>query len=178
MDSSDILGTEKRYTANGVIFSDQNPRTIIEELLTSMVGSVVLSGGSWGLRAAVYDPPTKYLAENDARDSIIVQPRRARRDLFNSVRGTFAAPENKWEQSDFPQVIVPGFELQDGGQRITQDIVLPFTTSSSTAQRIAWMHLLRNREQMSVIHKAKLSGLETPRRRLLHVERRAAGLHR
>lgn len=160
MDSSEILGTEKRYTANGVIFSDSAPGTIIEELLTSMVGSLVLSGGSWGLRAAVYDAPTKSLSENDARDTIEVQPRRSRRDLFNSVRGTFAAPENKWEQSDFPQVIVPGFETQDGGQRIVQEIVLPYTASSSMAQRIAWLHLLRNREQLSVNFKSKLSGLK------------------
>lgn len=160
IDCDDILGTEKRYTCNGVVFSDMMPRQILEDLLTSMVGSVVLSGGSWLLRAGVYDPPTITFDEGDARDPIVVQPRRAKRDLFNSVRGTFAAPENNWEQSDFPIVIVPGFEAQDGDERITQEINLPYTTSSSTAQRIAWLSLLRNREQLSCLLKSKLSGLK------------------
>lgn len=154
-----VLGTEKRYTTNGVFFSDQLPREIVGDLLTAMGGSIVHSGGLWLIRAAAYETPTVTLTENDAREGLRIQPARSRRELFNSVRGTFAAPENKYQQSDFPLLTNAGFETQDGGERITQDIVLPFTTSSSTAQRIAMLHLLRNREQLSCTFKAKLSAL-------------------
>lgn len=156
VDDTSILGTSKRYPCNGVVFSDQTPRAIIADLLTSMAGSIVFSGGTWLIRAGAFAAPTVTLTEADARDSIRVQVARSRRELFNAVRGTFSAPENKYQQSDFPLITSSGFEAQDGGERIVQDIELPLTTSSSIAQRIAWLHLLRNREQLSCAYKAKL----------------------
>lgn len=155
-----IWGSQKRYTANGVIFSDETPREVVEELLTAGMGSLIYTGGLWLVRAAAFEAPTVSLAEVDARGPIRVQPRKSRRDLFNAVRGTFISPENQYQPADFPLITNAGFETQDGGQRIVQDIELPFTTSSSRAQRLASVYLLRNREQLSCIYQAKLSGLK------------------
>jgi hypothetical protein len=106
-----------------------------------MVGSAVPSGGKWLIRAGAFESPTVSFDENDARDSIVVNPWRPRNELFNSVRGTYLAPENDWQPADFPIITFPTFEAQDGPvgspRRITQDIELPFTSSSSMAQRLA-----------------------------------------
>ena len=102
-------------------------------MLSSMAGSAVFSGGKWLIRAGAFESPTVQLTEADARGPIKIQGRRSIRDLFNAVRGTFISPENEYQAADFPIITNSAFEIQDGNQRIVQDIELPFTTSSSTA---------------------------------------------
>ena len=159
IDDVSVLGTEKRYACNGVIYSDQSPRDIIEDMLTAMMGKVVPVGGKWHIRAAAFDAPTIVLTENDARDKIKIQTRRSRRDLFNSVRGLYLSPVNNFQKTDFPIITNATFETEDGGVRIVQDIELPFTISSSATQRLGFLHLLQNRQQISVTYPCKLSGL-------------------
>ena len=159
VDDDSILGTERRYQCNGVIFTDQAPGEILEDLLTSMGGSAVFSGGQWHIRAAAYEPPTVELGEADAFDAIKIQPKLSRRELFNAVRGIFISPENQYQATDFPLITNAGMEAQDGGERIAQDIELPFTSSSSAAQRMGFLHLLRNREQVQCQFPAKLNAL-------------------
>jgi hypothetical protein len=159
VDDDSVLGSEKKYEANGLIFSDQPPREVFEDLLTSLVGTCAYSGGKWLIRAAGYETPTVSFGPNDYVDSLKVQARRSRRDLFNSVRGTFISPKNLWQSADFPPITNATFVSEDGGDKIWQDIELPFTTSSSMAQRTAFMHLLRNREQVSCSIVVTLAGL-------------------
>lgn len=159
IDDTAVIGSEKRYAANGVIFSDAKPGDIIEDLLTSFAGSFVNSGGEWMIRAGAYDTPTIAFNESHARAPMRVQARRSRRELFNAVRGTFLAPENDFQPADFPLITNAAFETEDGGFRITQDIELPFTTSPSMAQRLGWLHLLRNREQVACQYNTNLYGL-------------------
>jgi hypothetical protein len=162
-DESAVLGTQRRYQANGVIFTDQTPASIIEDILSSMVGNLNFSGGLFQIRAGAFETPTVVLDENDARDTLNMQTRRSRRDLFNAIRGTYTSPENNFQVADFPIITNAAFEAQDGPpgkpQRIVHDIELPLTTSSAMAQRIAFQHLLRNRLELSVFYPAKLKAL-------------------
>jgi len=91
------------------------------------------------------------------------RPKVSARDLFNAVKGTFIAPGNNWQSSDFPpyaQDSLHGYGgspldfplgdanlAADGGTRRYLDIQLPFTISTSAAQRIAKIELLRRRQQ-------------------------------
>lgn len=159
VDDDAVIGSQKRYTANGVIFSDQSPGEIMEDLLTAMAGTAVFSGGKWLIRAAAYEPPTVELGEDDAFGPIVIQPKLSGRDLFNAVRGIFISPENQYQSTDFPIITNAGFEAQDGGLRRVEDIELPFTNSVSAAERLGWLHLLRNREQVQCQFPAKLKAL-------------------
>jgi hypothetical protein len=77
------------------------------------------------------------------------------RDLYNGVKGTYVSPVNGWQTSDFPpyaQDTLHGYSSDanltaDGGDRRWLDIQLPFTVSSSTAQRLAKIELMRRRQQ-------------------------------
>ena len=160
VEDNSVLGTEKRYSCNGVVFSDQLPRQAISGLLTAMAGTALLSGGKWLIRAGVWDAPTIAFNEQHARDTMVIQPKRPHRELFNAVRGTYVSPVNDWEIADFPPVTNATYETEDGGERIYQDISLPYTISPSTAQRLAWLTLLRSRKQLSVSYKANLAGLK------------------
>jgi hypothetical protein len=85
------------------------------------------------------------------------------RDLFNGVKGTYLCPGNKWQPSDIPpyaQDSLHGYAngsplypegdanmAADGGDRRWLDIQLPFTISTSAAQRLAKIELMRRRQQ-------------------------------
>jgi hypothetical protein len=111
----DAGGTEKRYTCNGVFDSDNEPGSILEALALSMAGYVVYSQGKWFVLAGAYDAPTVTLTDRDLRGPIQVQTLRSKRDLANSIRGTFYDPARQWQKTDFPAVVNDFYVAEDSG---------------------------------------------------------------
>lgn len=145
-----MVGGEKRYTCNGNFLTAAQPGEVIGNLLTSMGGLIWYGQGQWRMRAATYTAPTITFDEDDFRSSITVSTRHSRRDNFNTVKGTFKGEETEWQVTDYPQVSDPAFVSADNGIVNTLDFQLPFTTSSTMAQRLARIALRRNREQLTV----------------------------
>ncbi len=147
-------GTEKRYTCNGIVYSDIPPMNILDFLLTSCLGVLSYSNGKFTLKGGQFVSPTITLDENDFISQITVQTKQSRRNIFNTVKGVFTSPESEWQPSDYPMVTSTTFVDADQ-EVIFADVPLPFTTSSITAQRIAKIVLFKNREQ--ILLKAKLN---------------------
>ena len=143
-------GTEARYTVNGVIYSGESPRNVIEKLLGAMAGKLLFVGGKWKVLAGKYYAPTITLTDSDLLSEITVSTRVSRRDNFNAVRGTYVSPQNNWEESDFPAIQNSFYKGQDNNEQVWEDISLPLTTSPSTAQRLAKIELERVRQPMQV----------------------------
>jgi hypothetical protein len=151
-------GTEARYTTNGTITLAETPQTIIEAMLGAMAGSVAWLGGAWRIRAGAYRIPTVTLTDDDVREGgMTLETRISRSDNFNAVRGTFISPDNDWQVDDFPAYESDVYLAEDGGETTWQDIALPFTISSSMAQRLARIELEQARRQMTVNINGKLS---------------------
>lgn len=150
--------TERRYTCNGVIVLDQSPKTIIEAMLSAMGGDAVWQAGQWYLYPAAYIPPVLTFTDDDvAGAGLVLQTRVSRADNFNGVRGQFVSPENDWQPDDFPAYASTVYLAEDGGEQTWSDITLPFTISSSAAQRLAKIVLERQRRQMGLQMTGKLS---------------------
>ncbi len=149
--------TEKRYTCNGVISSDEAPKDIIQKIVSSMMGWAVLIGGVWRIRAGAYITPTVTFTEDDFRGSIQVQTRLSRRDNFNAVKGVYTSPANLWQPTDFPPVTSSTYEAEDNDERVWKDVTLPLTDSGTMAQRIAKADLRKARQPITVIAPMKLS---------------------
>lgn len=149
-------GTEKRYTCNGVVSTLTTPQRNMQDLLTSCAGRAVYIGGKWNLYAGAYITPAVTLTESDAAGAIRAISRLSRRDLFNGVKGRYVSEANNWQPSDFPPVVNAVYLAEDGGERIWQDLDLPFTSSPSMAQRLAKIELERVRQQISVTVPLKL----------------------
>ena len=130
-------GTENRYEANGIIYSNVEPMTAIDEIVGSMLGILSYSNGKFILAGGKYASPTVTLDEDDFRSGLDVQTKQSRRNLFNTVKGIFTSPESNWQPSDYPMITSSTFVSEDNGITIFGNIDLPFTTSSSMAQRIA-----------------------------------------
>jgi hypothetical protein len=143
-------GTEKRYTCNGSFTTQDTPRGLIDNLLTSLAGTLWYAQGKWRVKAAAYTTPLVAFDEDDLRSSIRINTRHSRRDNFNTVKGVFKGPESNYQTSDYPQVTSTTFIDIDGGDESVIDFNLPFTSTSTMAQRIAKIALYRNREQLTV----------------------------
>lgn len=154
-------GFEKRYTCNGLLDSDLTPEGGLRQLLSAMAGSCVWSGGVWKIFAGAYRTPSVTLGDDDQCGPSRTQAKRARRDLFNGVKGKFRGPKTFYQTTDFPRVSAAAYVAEDNGEEIWQDIELPFTDQPSAAQRIARIELLKNRQQIVTERRFKLSALGT-----------------
>jgi hypothetical protein len=147
--SGTAFNTEKRYTVNGTINSDQDPSDVLRDLAGAMAGSVVDTGGTWTIRAGAYRTPTITLTDDDLVSGFSMQPRQSRHDTFNRVRGVYISPQMQWAPADFPAVGNTAYKAADGGLWLDRDIQLNFTTSPATAQRLAKIELERGRQQIT-----------------------------
>lgn len=153
-------GTEKRYTCNGTVDLGNTPMDVLRGMLTAGAGKLIYSQGVYLLFGGQYITPTVTLDEDDLRGPITVRPRVPRQQLFNRVRGTYVDPEKYWQPSDFLPIGNSMYELQDGGEQITTDIELPYTTSSFAAQRLAKITLERARQGITVTMPCKLTAFK------------------
>ena len=161
-------GTENTYEINGSFDTGATPETIINSMLTSMIGKAVWSGGKWRIMAGAYYTPTINFDEGDLRAGFKVQTRVSRRENFNSVKGTHRSADENYIATEFPAVIGDGttnatmadYIAQDNGETVYKTIELPFTTSPTMAQRIAKIELERARQQITLTLPLKLVGLQ------------------
>ena len=144
-----VAGTT-RSTCNGAFTTDLTPYDVINNLLTSMGGTLWYAQGKWRMKPAYWTAPVLDLNEDDLRSSIGVATRHSRRDNFNVVKGTFRGEESNWQTTDYPQVDSAAFLAADNGQESVADVDLPFTDNSIEARRIARIALERNRQQLTV----------------------------
>lgn len=139
-----------RYTCNGAFTTDLTPYDVINNLLTSMGGTLWYAQGKWRMKPAYWTAPVLDLNEDDLRSSIGVATRHSRRDNFNVVKGTFRGEESNWQTTDYPQVENAAFLAADNGQESVADVDLPFTDNSIEARRLARIALESNRQQLTV----------------------------
>ena len=111
-------GIEPRYACNGVVSLSQDPKTVIEAMLSAMAGRVAHAGGAWRLMAGAYRLPEVTLTADDVRaGGMVLATRVSRAESFNAVRGQFVSPENDWQADDFPAVTSEVYRAEDGGER-------------------------------------------------------------
>ncbi len=143
------LGTEKRYTMNGVVSADSTPNDVLQNMMTSCAGTLFWGQGAWKLKVAHYTPPVRTFTLDDILGPITLQTRTSMADIFNAVQGTFNDQAQDWITADFPKISSGAFVAEDDGVESVLDLELPMTTSAATAQRISKLTLYRGREQMT-----------------------------
>jgi hypothetical protein len=140
---------ENRYECNGQAVTSSTPDSIIGQILSSMGGTIAYSGGQVVVYAAAYRAPAITLDESHMAGGFTVSTRLSARDRVNAVKGTFISSENQWAAADFPQITSATYLAADDGVYHWRDVILPFTTSSSAAQRIARINLGKRAKKSS-----------------------------
>lgn len=151
---------EKRYETNGVIYTSASPDENIGKLLSAMGGLVAYSGGKIIPYAAGYRIPTVTLTDSDFAGPLSVQTKTSARDRVNAVKGVFVSEKSEWQPTDFPPAVSATLLAQDNGIRYWRDVVLPMTTSSSCAQRLSRIELLRGRQEITFTARFRLDAMQ------------------
>ena len=151
---------ENQYESNGVIATSASPDENIGKLLSAMGGLVAYSGGKIVPYAGGYRIPTVTLTEKHFVGPLNIQTRTSARDRVNSVKGVYVSESNGWQVSDFPTISSATYVTNDNNTRYYRDVVLPFTTSSSCAQRLAVIELRRAREEITFTARFRLEAMQ------------------
>jgi hypothetical protein len=151
---------ENRYEANGVVSTSASPDENIGKLLSAMGGLIAYTGGKIAPYAAAYRIPTATFSEKHFVGPISVQTRTSARDRVNSVKGVYLSEINNWQVTDFPTITDATYVSDDNGIVFFRDVVLPFTTSSSCAQRLAVIELRRAREEITMSARFRLEAMQ------------------
>lgn len=153
-------GTEKRYTANGVLRSDTAFVDNLEKLLSASLGKAMFIGGKWTIKAAAWEEPQfPAFTLADFRESFNAQFFQPKADSFNAAKGTFNNPDRLWQKDDFPAVTSAAYEEEDGGLREFKDVYLEFTNTASMCQRLARIDLRKARQPITFTAPLKPKGL-------------------
>lgn len=150
-------GTEKRYECHGIVYSDIAPMEILDNILTSFVGALSYSNGKFIVKGGQYVSPSITLTEDEMIGTMNLVTKQSRKDTFNTVKGLFTSDETNWQPTDYPMVTSSSL-VEDDGETIYADIDLPFTKSSSMAQRLGKIVLFKNRQQIQLTCKVNMKG--------------------
>jgi hypothetical protein len=151
---------EDRYQANGVIVTSASPDENIGKLLSAMGGLIAYTGGRIVPYASGYRIPTVTLDEKNFVGPINVVTRTSARDRVNSVKGVYVSETNAWQVTDFPTISSATYVTADNNTVFFRDVVLPFTTSPSCAQRLAVIELRRAREEITFSARFRLEAMQ------------------
>lgn len=140
---------EPRYAGGGILDTETDPQTNLEDVVSGMGGRAIYSGGEWLIEAASYATPSLTFTEDHVVSGIQVQTRLSRRERFNTVKGTYVSPLNNGQPSDYPTITNSTYITNDNGVEIIRELDQPFTTRPHTAQRIAKIELEKARQEIA-----------------------------
>ncbi len=145
-----VSGSENNtFEVNGSISTGKSKLQNLNDLSKCINGTLFWAQGKFRLVAGAFHQPTisEAFTLDDVRSSISIQTRYSRRDLINTVRGTFIDKDNRWIADDYPEQQL-GDMTEDNNIESVIDLPLPLVTNSATAQRIAKQVLYTSREQI------------------------------
>lgn len=140
---------QPRYRLAGSFTLDDRPIEILGRMQSAGAGEIAYVQGMYRIYPGAFDTPTETLTASDAAGPLQISTRPPLSDLYNAVKGTFINPADGWQAREFPAVLDEDAEEEDG-ERIWQELELPFTTDGIAAQRLARIALRRAREPVTV----------------------------
>ena len=140
---------QKRFECNGMIDTQNDIKTNIESLLTSMCGFMVIEGGLYRIFAGSYRAPTLTIEEKDLISGYQIQSKNRISEQFNKVVGLYQSEETNFQPTNYPEITNASYVASDG-QVLEKQINLTFTDDSARAQRIAKIYLEKSRRQYQI----------------------------
>lgn len=160
---------EKRYSVNGVVLLDSEPIDIIQNLLTANVGRLVWRDGKYAILSGIPRDPTWSLNDDSARGGMEVRFDRPKRELVNTVRTRFTAPDREYQLSNGP-IFQNATYLADDGEEFSIGADLPYTSSHTRAQRIAKIIMEKSRLGRYVTRRESIDGIRLSAADVINLE--------
>jgi hypothetical protein len=128
---------ERRYEVAGVVTLDQQVADVCDGLLTACRASLIQ--GNTGKVWVSHDAPAQEvltITDDMIVGAVSYRGFKSRRELANKTVTRYIAQDRDYQQSDAPPLVRADLIEEDGGE-LPLTVTLPFTPSSSMAQRIA-----------------------------------------
>lgn len=159
-----LSGTQKNYTCDGILDTGTNIKANVENILSSMIGTMHYTNGKFYIMP--FDdrtPETDKITDDILVSPISVTTKRGRASLYNTVKGRFVSEEMNYIVADYPEQTTSGdtddYTVNDG-ETITLDLNLPMTTNQARAQRLAKLTMEKSRMQMTISMQLNMQGLK------------------
>lgn len=137
--------SSRRYTTACVIAANEQRTQIIQKLEASCAGKLIRVGGRWMLQAGAYYGPYDFEITEDMVIGTIKGGTESTNDAaINTVRGTFIDTTQAWAETDYPEVVVNQWLVEDGGEA-AETLSYPYVTDAYQPQRLANIELRRRR---------------------------------
>ncbi len=149
--------TQKKYTCNGILNTNNKALDNIEKLLTSCRGSLIFTGGKYKL--LIDDTGTAVQTFDE--DNIVGAFELAlggKEYKANKVRANFFN-KNRDMQGDFAIVESSTFKTEDNGLSLERAIELPFTDQMERAQMISTINMKQSRQSLVFKFTSTIVGL-------------------
>ncbi|WP_206585504.1 phage tail tip fiber protein [Pseudomonas oryzihabitans] len=134
-----------RYRTGCVIGADESRTQVLQKLEASCAGQLIRVGGRWMLQAGAYYGPSDFTITEDMVIGTVSGTTEPSNDaVINTVRGTFIDPKQSWTETDYPEVVVAEWVLEDGGEA-AETLTFSYVNDPYQAQRLANIELRRRR---------------------------------
>lgn len=137
--------TSARYTTSCVIGADEQRTQVMQKLEAACAGKLIRVGGRWMLQVGAYYGPYDFEITEDMVIGTITGGTEPTNDgAINTVRGTFIDTTQSWTETDYPEVVVTDWVIEDGGEA-AETLSFSYVTDPYQAQRLANIELRRRR---------------------------------
>lgn len=149
-----------QFECNGMIDMESSVRNNLAAILSTMNGRVTFSGGMFHIDAYYYKTPHSTILDEDMLlGSLVIRTKMGKKDLYNTVKGTFMSEEDNYTSSQFPTQTSSAYVEADG-EKLEHDMALSMTTSHNHAQILSQLTLLKSRMQVTLKADLNIDGLQ------------------
>ncbi|POF97037.1 phage tail tip fiber protein [Pseudomonas putida] len=137
--------TSPRYRSSCVIGADEQRTNVLQKLEAACGGRTIRVGGRWMFQAGAYYGPYDFEVTEDMVIGTITGSTEPTNDAaINTVRGTFIDTSQSWTETDYPEVSIAEWVIEDGGEA-AETLSFSYVTDAYQAQRLANIELRRRR---------------------------------
>lgn len=131
-------GSEAQYRSSYEVFVDDEPASVLEELLKAGSGALAENGGVWKIRLGGPGLPVFFFDDDDVivSESEDSSPFSASNAAYNGIQVVYPDPDTNWEPRDAPARYNDEYETADAGQRRVADLTISACPYPDQIQRV------------------------------------------
>lgn len=154
--------TIPRYECNLTFNLNEKPADILAKLLNTCYGKLIYTNGQFKLKVGVWYTPVVTLNESDLRGGISCTTKSTIQNSFNSVKGIYTEADvsQSYMPSDFVPYTSSYYINEDNGVQSFINFEFDGVTNASQARRLAKLHLLDTRQDLTCVLPLKITGLQ------------------
>jgi len=144
--SDGLSGTEAQFRSSYEVFAEDEPASVLEDLLRGCAGTMAENGGVWKIRLGGPSLPV-YFFTDEAQlisEDATYTPFSDATEPMNGVQASYPDPDALWEPRDAPALYDAVFEAEDG-ERSVGNLTLNAAPYGAQVQRVMQSYLKAER---------------------------------